>query len=1550
MKEAVAEEIEQVPDIESPPLKKSRKSKGDSTGGAVSPEDQEQQTEMLKVINTLSSTPSYHIFLEPVRVEDAPDYYDMIQYPMDLSTMRTNVTSGKYNQNKIIEYAVDMRRIGMNCMNYNLPGSEIYKIAEDYLRSFEVLYQNSLKSRSKQRPIKAIQSEQTPQSKQKSDKKHTLKSSASPAPHSVRPLVDENKLEQIKKFFKLIYNHSLAEPFRYPVDVGLAPGYTDIIKRPMDLSQIKSNFEYYANSQVNKLLEFYSDLILIFDNCQTYNVEDSPLFLAAQELSDYTQKTFLDHFPGVINFVPASNPVSKATSKSEIPKTPKSTKVETTKTPKSTPKSTPNTSSRTPKVFLEDLDDDEPVDFLPTSSKRPPRRDKQTDLPKLQIENLENTDVSELFIDDKELNQLSLVKLSELSNLLQSSSAPETLSVQERCYHEAKHFLKQIQAGQYQDGCFFSNDLYTCISHGSIRSEPSWHTTDYIFPLGYACRRDLVLSIHPQNETLAQDIDPLTYPHIQVTFTTEIFEDEYGKPRFRLCVGENILVLESDSVMNIWNQNLFDSFGKPILKSLGQKFLRCRAILYYICTCDSIEPFLEELPIFSTKQYLKTIKAPMWLSEVYDRLMDGLYDNEYDFAWDMRLIFQNSMSYNEPKSDVYCSAQTLLTTFDILFCQWIQNIEDYSVFEPAIGLWDDWMSLKYFDRKKNSLEVTQYQEVCKVTGLTNSAEAELLFCVSCEDFYHPSVSDGGLSYEDDIDGQKQQLWRCMRCQKMREAFESNQFSGLLPAKRYIKSKIFKSYIYKPAPDIGSGWVKATTSTKPTVGKFLSPLGYLFNSKQDALSWMNEEKELHDRLIADREEEFLLKLSDPKSNRKRKKTKNSPNQRATTRGKKRKQFDDGDESNVDSKKEETQENLMTVLVGKLPYLQYDGSNILFSGLYECPKTLQLKMTVFNPKNIPPAGFSGLDDTIIHRIIEGLPGSNNCRQYHFLDSSEIIKNLMKTIRVVIEKKEQLSSADRVLVEKLLSERNYWRNLEIDTRQKSRPVCTSSSSSTPDELMLKYPQYEKDICQLLIPLVPTEWKLTLSCDEIESAVHIWEFLHLLTPLVSHQVFGLLDIIKSLAENKTPTFPNPSAIIFDEICCLLTSLLLSDLSQSIFVNDKQALQDFLSLTPINSISWPWITYIVLFFTSNLRTGRKRFLSSEILQMIHLDRCFENEYLLIREFTQLFLCHPSFNAKQGSTRTSEDNTKLDQFYTKVHDLISTHKAPDDLSQFFDEMFAMVQELQDQELLIWFFQLFNRYVGEENFPPETFSGIIIQAMKDYPPPSSSNLLNRVVHENLAHSLPLLRAKEPDLFTVFDKIVIIKSLIQYCCVSGVIHPQIQKISAEISRSPLSEDPKLMSEILSSLQSEIKPVEVPKSAKHSLKCIFSGIESKIDPSIQNSIEWVTVPASLLNPPVMKGTIANFGNAGGDEQINLSEPQEESNSESEENVEEDEHHQADEIPKLRLRKKPRTQDEPLTLKLRVQRKVCIKTNLIKYALARELASRELENMEVYCPFLLF
>jgi hypothetical protein len=1654
-----------------PPTKRSRskvKDAGTLSDGGMSA-DQDSQKEMITIIDTLSSTLAYQIFLEPVSLKEVPDYLEIIPYPMDLSTMKKNVLKGKYSDQQIVEYAVDMRRIGMNCMSYNLPGSSIYHVAEDYLRTFETLYQTTFKSKMKYLK-KKTSSKTVDTTGIQIESKNKIISTPSGGggggggtPLKSQSLIDEKKLGQIKKFFKLIYNHHLAEPFLYPVDMNKAPGYSEMIKRPMDLSTIKKNFEYYANSHVNKLIEFYSDLILIFDNCQTYNLDGSELFIAAQELSDYTKQTFMEYFPGVINVL--------------VGKTSEGNKVDHHSMISSSP-SSPQQFSNTTSVPMTTSGSNSQLKNSKSNHKKSLSRDNKISLSHsiLKSKAGEVTEWGDISLDDKDLNRLSVLELSDFYSFLQSSEeALHSLIIQEKCYYESKKISKNILNHQISDyGSYYSNELYSCASLGTIRTESSWHTKEHIFPFGYICRRDLVLSIlmnhqkdeenknnqnQNQNQNNSQlsspNQDPLQIPHIQVTFTTEILENENGDPLYRLLVGENILVIESNKIDGIWNIDMFTSYGKLILQSLGQKFRRCRAILFYLSTCDSIEPFLDQQPIFSLKSYLKIIKAPMWLNEVYGRLIDGMYDNEYDFAWDMRLIFQNAMTYNDPNSEVYISAKILLDIFNILFCQWIQNIEDISVFDSAKGLWDEWMTLRYFDRRLLS-ETAEGQseemkspekEVCYLTGLSNSEDVALLFCISCENFCHPSVSDGGSTYEETNDeGVTQQLWRCQRCQRMKVALESNQYSGLLPEKRYQKTKIFKSYLYKPANDLGSGWVKATTSTKPLVGKFLSPLGYQFNTKEEALSWMNEELQMHEKLIADREEEFLMKQGNSSHVGRKKKVKNAAtaaSQRGT-RGRKRKQIEADEPVTNDSESlakegdDASTNNSMVMLMGKLLQIPYEekGVEVLFSGLYEAPGTQELKMTIFNMENISPTGFSGLDDPIIHRLIEGLPGSNYCRKYRFLDCEQILENYLQTVRIVKEKKDQLSSADHLLIEKQLYERNYWKKLELETRKlyktdekmEQNPSSSLSSSSSEIPIEKKFPKFEKNICQLLIPLIPTEWKLEATCDEIEIAVHVWEFLHHLTPLISYQTFGLLDIIKSLTETNTFIFPNPSSIIFDELCCLLSSILLNDISQILYPSssssqDKETefhKQEFLSFHPLNSVTWPWITYTILLFSTTIRGGggagggygQKLYCHDEIMKIIHLDNYFKNNYLLIREFIYLFLSYPLFHKLTrtqqqqrfmlGISSSSYENNLYSELYLKIMNMIPSNyeerkqmknemkmELPDrgggdsdsdsesdsedefcenqDLFQFFENLFLLLQESDDQDLIQWFCQLLQGYIDNSCFPSSGLSDEITEELLTNCSSTSSTLLNRPTHENLAISLRTLRMKEPDCFTLTEKVTILHTLIQYCSVTDILSSHHQRMRMELAQSPFSDDPDLISTVLTSLETEIQAVEVTKANKSSLKCYFSGLEGKLDPTtlasfIDEDAEWVTVPQSILTPPVMRGELTNIGNDIDDVQHIESEPtgteglkevkkNPEEHSESEAHVEEEneapQDTKDDEIPVLKIRKRGRkSTKDTVTLKLQMKPKVCLKSNLVKVVAARELAAQELELMEVCSP----
>ncbi|XP_062867719.1 histone acetyltransferase KAT2B isoform X2 [Trichomycterus rosablanca] len=66
-------------------------------------------------------------FMEPVKKNEAPGYYQVIRFPMDLKTMSERLKSRYYTTKKL--FMADMQRIFTNCREYNPPESEYYKCA-----------------------------------------------------------------------------------------------------------------------------------------------------------------------------------------------------------------------------------------------------------------------------------------------------------------------------------------------------------------------------------------------------------------------------------------------------------------------------------------------------------------------------------------------------------------------------------------------------------------------------------------------------------------------------------------------------------------------------------------------------------------------------------------------------------------------------------------------------------------------------------------------------------------------------------------------------------------------------------------------------------------------------------------------------------------------------------------------------------------------------------------------------------------------------------------------------------------------------------------------------------------------------------------------------------------------------------------------------------------------------------------------------------------------------------------------------------------------------
>ena len=85
-------------------------------------------------MNAIEEDPKSYEFREPVAWKELglTDYPEIIKKPMDLRSVRKNLSKNKYK--KYDEFFRDVQLIWDNCKTYNIQGSDIYKMAEQMER------------------------------------------------------------------------------------------------------------------------------------------------------------------------------------------------------------------------------------------------------------------------------------------------------------------------------------------------------------------------------------------------------------------------------------------------------------------------------------------------------------------------------------------------------------------------------------------------------------------------------------------------------------------------------------------------------------------------------------------------------------------------------------------------------------------------------------------------------------------------------------------------------------------------------------------------------------------------------------------------------------------------------------------------------------------------------------------------------------------------------------------------------------------------------------------------------------------------------------------------------------------------------------------------------------------------------------------------------------------------------------------------------------------------------------------------------------------------
>jgi len=118
-------------------------------------------------------------------------------------------------------------------------------------------------------------------------KRHSVENGTTSSKAPRRGRDDSLHPSALDAILKELKNHPDSWPFLEPVKKKVAPDYHQIIKKPMDLGtmQSKVNNAGYLTDE-----DFVADALLVFQNCQQYNLEDSEEYRAGVTLAKLFKK------------------------------------------------------------------------------------------------------------------------------------------------------------------------------------------------------------------------------------------------------------------------------------------------------------------------------------------------------------------------------------------------------------------------------------------------------------------------------------------------------------------------------------------------------------------------------------------------------------------------------------------------------------------------------------------------------------------------------------------------------------------------------------------------------------------------------------------------------------------------------------------------------------------------------------------------------------------------------------------------------------------------------------------------------------------------------------------------------------------------------------------------------------------------------------------------------------------------------------------------------------------------------------------------------------
>lgn len=192
-------------------------------------------------------------FRTPVSIKSCPDYLQCVTTPMDLSTMRSKLNTGKYKSRE--DFLADVNQIVQNCAAYNGPNCVLTTNAKKML---EICLQRFGEREEKFKKLEKL----------------------------INPLLDDDDQVALSYLLQQIVLTKLkpiegSVLFHTPVNRKTIKDYYDVIKNPMDFETIldKTKSHKYQSTE-----QFLADVELIRNNCIQYNGPESQYSRTGNEI------------------------------------------------------------------------------------------------------------------------------------------------------------------------------------------------------------------------------------------------------------------------------------------------------------------------------------------------------------------------------------------------------------------------------------------------------------------------------------------------------------------------------------------------------------------------------------------------------------------------------------------------------------------------------------------------------------------------------------------------------------------------------------------------------------------------------------------------------------------------------------------------------------------------------------------------------------------------------------------------------------------------------------------------------------------------------------------------------------------------------------------------------------------------------------------------------------------------------------------------------------------------------------------------------------------